>query len=192
MISDPRKRPGGDPTRIPSRISRLLWALFLLAVAAPALDAGPAAASTAACAGAMRASAPAVERRSMLCLVNRVRLERGLPPLRESRALDRSALLRAREIRRCRQFSHTACGQPFGRVFARAGYRGGTYAENLAWGMSRLGSPSWTLGAWLRSPPHRSNLYRPGWRDFGVALVRARRLFGRPDVSLWVMQFGVT
>ena len=126
----------------------------------------------------------------MLCLVNRVRLERGLPPLRESRALDRSALLRARAIRRCGQFSHTACGQPFGRVFARAGYRGGTYAENLAWGQSRLGSPSWTLGAWLRSPPHRSNLYRPRWREFGVAVLRARRLFGLRDVSVWVVQFG--
>jgi uncharacterized protein YkwD len=163
----------------------------LLAVAVSVFDAGSAGSATAACSRAGRAKATAAERRSMLCLVNRTRLQHGLPSLRESRVLDRSALLRARAIRRCGQFSHTACGQPFGRVFAVAGYRGGTYAENLAWGMSRLGSPSWTLGAWLRSPPHRSNLYQPGWRDFGVALVRARRLFGRPNVSLWVMQFGV-
>src|SRR5918911_199252 len=192
MISDPRKRPGGDPTRIPSRISRLLWGLVVLTSAVPALEAAsPAsAAAIAACPGGVRASAPAAERRSMLCLVNRVRLERGLPPLRESRALDRSALLRARAIRRCGQFSHTACGQPFGRVLARVRYRGETYAENLAWGTSRLGSPGWTLGAWLRSPPHRANLYRPAWRDCGVAVVRARRLFGLRNVSVWVIQFG--
>ena len=155
-----------------------------------AVDAGAAASGSTACPGAKRAHVPAAELRSMLCLVNRARLQRGLPPLRESRALDRSALLRARAIRRCRQFSHTACGQPFTRVFARVGYRGNVYAENLAWGTSRLGSPTWTLGAWLRSPPHRSNLYRPGWREFGVARVKARRLFGGRNVSVWVMQFG--
>jgi uncharacterized protein YkwD len=178
--------------RIPSRISRLLWGLFSLAVALSVFDASSGAAATASCGRAGRAKAPAAERRSMLCLVNRTRLQHGLPSLRESHALDRSALLRARAIRRCGQFSHTACGQPFGRVFALAGYRGGTYAENLAWGTSRLGSPLWTLGAWLRSPPHRSNLYRSGWREFGVAVVRARRLFGRRNVSVWVMQFGQT
>jgi uncharacterized protein YkwD len=176
--------------RIPSRISRLFWGLFSLAVAVTAFDASPAASATQACSRAGRAKVPAVARHSMLCLVNRMRLQHGLPSLRESRVLDRSALLRARAIRRCGQFSHTACGQPFGRVFALAGYRGGTYAENLAWGTSRLGSPLWTLGAWLRSPPHRSNLYRPSWREFGVAVVWARRLFGRRNVSVWVMQFG--
>jgi uncharacterized protein YkwD len=176
--------------RIPSRISRFFWGLFSLAVAVSAFEAAPATAATAACGQVGRTNATAAERRSMLCLVNRVRLERGLPLLRESRALDRSALLRAQAIRRCRQFSHTACGQPFGRVFARAGYRGAIYAENLAWGTSQLGSPVWTLGAWLRSPPHRSNLYRPRWSQFGVAVVRARRLFGLRDVSVWVMQFG--
>jgi uncharacterized protein YkwD len=178
--------------RIPSRISRLLWGLFTLAVAVTVFDASRAESATAACSRVGRAKATAAERRSMLCLVNRTRLQHGLPSLRESHALDRSAFLRARAIRRCGQFSHTACGQPFGRVFALAGYRGGTYAENLAWGTSRLGSPLWTLGAWLRSPPHRSNLYRSGWREFGVAVVRARRLFGRRNVSVWVMQFGQT
>ena len=176
--------------RIPSRISRLLWGLLSLVVAVAVFDATPAVAGTKTCGRAGRAKATAAERRSMLCLVNRTRLQHGLPSLRESRVLDRSALLRARAIRRCGQFSHTACGQPFTRVFARAGYRGGTYAENLAWGTSWLGSPSWTLRAWLRSPPHRTNLYRSGWREFGVAVVRARRLFGRRNVSVWVMQFG--
>jgi uncharacterized protein YkwD len=144
------------------------------------------------CSGAGTAGASAAqERASMHCLVNSVRAQHGLSSLREVPALDRSSALRAGAIRRCGDFSHTPCGQPFVQPFVQVGYlrRNGVVAENLAWGGSTLGAPEATLESWLRSPDHRANLLRPGWRDFGLALVRGT-LFGSSAVSLWVVQFG--
>ena len=127
----------------------------------------------------------------MHCLVQWLRASHGLSGLRELAQLDRSSSMRAAAIRRCRDFSHTPCGQPFVQPFVRVGYLGqsGTVGENLAWGSSRRGSPRATLAAWLHSPDHRANLLRPGWRDCGLALARGR-IFGGPAVSLWVLQFG--
>jgi uncharacterized protein YkwD len=128
----------------------------------------------------------------MTCLVNGVRRSHGLAPLHLSSLLDRSSWLRAAAIRRCGDFSHTPCGQPFLRPFARVGYVRGRFAvgENLAWGSSALGSPAATVAAWLRSPEHRGNLLSRGWHDLGVALLHASGLFGSADVNLWVAQFG--
>jgi uncharacterized protein YkwD len=163
-------------------------------VAAPprALAKGSELPAASVCAGAEAATAAAAtEVASMRCLVNWVRARHGLPPIRESSQLDRSSGLRAGAIRRCGDFSHTPCGQPFEQPFVRAGYlrRSGLVGENLAWGGSSLGSPRATLASWLRSPPHRANLLRPGWRDFGLVLARGQ-LFGNESVSLWVLQFG--
>jgi len=79
----------------------------------------------------------------------------------------------------------------FTRTFARAGYLPArAFAENLAWGQSDLGSPVRTLAMWLNSPPHRANLLAGRWHDLGIAVERGH-MFGRDDVSLWVMQFGL-
>lgn len=135
--------------------------------------------------------APAAEVAAMRCLVEWVRARHGLSGLRELSQLDRSSSIRAATIRRCGQFSHTPCGQAFVKPFVSVGYlrRSGTVGENLAWGGNSSGSPRATLGAWLRSPEHRANLLRAGWRDCGLALARGR-IFGGSRVSLWVLQFG--
>src|SRR5438128_667488 len=145
-----------------------------------------------ACPGSEAATAsPGAEVAAMRCLVEWVRARHGLPGLRELPQLDRSSSMRAAAIRRCGQFSHTPCGQGFVQPFVSAGYlaQSGMVGENLAWGGSRRGSPRATLAAWLRSPEHRANLLRAGWRDCGLALARGR-LFGSSAVSLWVLQFG--
>ena len=162
--------------RIPVRISTLVWGLVLL--------------SSAGAGGAVAGDAAAASCRSMTCLVSEARTARGLPGLKESPRLDRAARARALAIRRCGDFSHTACGQPFRQVFVRAGYQGRSIGENLAWGGGRLGSPDRTLAAWLGSPDHRANLLGRSWREVGVARIHAQRLFGASDVTVWVMQFG--
>jgi uncharacterized protein YkwD len=154
----------------------LVWGLVLL--------------STVAAMGPLASPAAAKRCRSLLCLVNGARAGHGLPALMESARLDRSARLRALAIRRCAEFSHTACGQPFRQVFVRAGYRGRELGENLCWGSGRLGSPTSTLAAWRTSPEHRANLLGRSWRRVGVARIRAKRLFGASNVTVWVMQFG--
>jgi uncharacterized protein YkwD len=161
---------------IPARISTLVWGLVLLSVAATT--------------GPFATAATTTRCRSLPCLVNGVRARHGLPVLKESTRLDRSARLRGLAIRRCAEFSHTACGQPFRAVFVRAGYRGHELGENLAWGSGRLGGGASTFAAWRASPDHRANLLDRSWRHVGVARIHAKRLFGASNVTVWVMQFG--
>ena|SRR5437764_10695556 len=137
-------------------------------------------------------AAAAAQISSMRCMVNWARRHRGLAPLRANARLDRSARMRADEIRRCNQFSHTPCGDSFIHVFVAAGYVHGTYTvgENLAWGAGVLGSVRTAVAWWLASPPHRANLFGRSWRDFGVAMLKAHTLLGASDVTIWVVQFG--
>ena len=145
------------------------------------------------CAGQERsAAAPPVQISATRCLLNWARSRAGLSRLRDAGRLDRSAYMRASTIRRCGDFSHTPCGQSFIRPFVAVGYFSGRAAvgENLAWGQGALGSPRSTVADWLRSPAHREILLTGDWRDLGVSLVRSPHLFGRPNVTVWVAQFG--
>jgi uncharacterized protein YkwD len=148
-----------------------------------------------ACPGQANPSAILSEQATSLhCLVNWARGRRGLRGVRELPLLDRSALLRALEIRRCNDFSHTPCGQPFAAVFYAVGYLGlgarAAVGENLAWGQGTLGTARSTMRSWLSSPPHRANLFAPGWKDFGLSVVKANRLAGATNATIWVSQFG--
>jgi uncharacterized protein YkwD len=175
--------------------------MFLLGVAAAALALSGAAEGTTtsagvlaprtACPGQADPKAPAaVQIRALGCLINWARRHGGRPALRRSAELDRSAALRAGEIRRCQDFSHTPCGEPFIAVFQLVGYPMSSVGENLAWGQGILGTARSAMASWLASPEHRQNLFGASWRDLGLARVRARSLFGRSNVTVWVAQFG--
>jgi uncharacterized protein YkwD len=131
-----------------------------------------------------------VQIRALRCLINWTRRHGGKPALRQSPELDRSAGLRAGEIRRCQDFSHTPCGQAFLVVFQLVGYPLAAVGENLAWGQGRLGTARSTMTSWLASPEHRQILLDASWRDLGLARVHANSLLGRSNVTVWVAQFG--
>jgi uncharacterized protein YkwD len=144
------------------------------------------------CRGQSSTTAPAaVQLRALRCLINWARTHAGQAALGDNAELDHSATLRAQDIRRCQDFSHTPCGQPFITVFTVAHYFSATAAvgENLAWGEGRLGSPRSAMASWLASPPHRTILFTAKWRDLGLARVKTS-LYGRSNVSVWVAQFG--
>jgi uncharacterized protein YkwD len=158
----------------------------------PPAAAGAALAPRIACRGQSSVAAPVrVQMRAMRCLINWARRHAGHVALRDSAELDQSASLRARDIKRCQDFSHTPCGQAFIDVFTVVHYFTGAAAvgENLAWGQARLGTPRMAMRSWLGSPPHREILYTAKWRDLGVARAHGT-LFGRSDVTVWVAQFG--
>jgi uncharacterized protein YkwD len=145
-----------------------------------------------ACRGQSAVTAPAaVQVRAMRCLVNWARRHGGRARLRGNAELDRSSAMRAGDIRRCQDFSHTPCGQSFLTVFTVVHYitAAASVGENLAWGQGRLGSARTTMANWLASPEHRQILYTSQWRDLGVARVHGN-LFGRSNVTVWVAQFG--
>ena len=133
---------------------------FSGAPAGTATSAGPALAPRTACPGqAALTGTAAVQIRAMRCLINWARRHGGQPALRRSPELDRSAALRADEIRRCQDFSHTPCGEAFIAVFQLVGYPLATVGENLAWGQGRLGTARTAMASWLGSPEHRRILF---------------------------------
>ena len=121
----------------------------------------------------------------MVCYHRETRLRSGLRALRESRDLDRAAMLKARRILRCRRIAHEPCGTPFERSFRRAGYLpwGGSWVigENLAWGW---GSPWEAFIGLMRSPTHRANILRRSFREVGIWQGRS------PWGPLWVLEYG--
>ena len=175
--------------------------MVLLSLAATALALSSSAASSTGsgalaprtiCGGQASTAAPAsVQLRAMRCLINWARTHGGLPAVADNPELDRSPALRARDIRRCNDFSHTPCGQPFITVFSVVRYFTGTAAvgENLAWRQGGLGTARAAMTTWLASPPHREILFTSQWRDVGVARLTGT-MFGRSHVTLWVAQFG--
>jgi uncharacterized protein YkwD len=134
----------------------------------------------------------AMQLRAMRCLVNWARTHRGETRLRPNAQLDHSSAMRAAEIRRCDDFSHTPCGEPFVQVFKASHYLtgAGSVGENIAWGQGTLSTPRATMAAWLGSPPHRRNLFTAKWLDLGVARLPAATLEGHRNVVIWVTEFG--
>jgi uncharacterized protein YkwD len=166
-------------------MKRLRGYTFVVCAAAFALSSavGPASAGT---------SATAQSPSELRSLVNSTRAHYGLHALRRAARLDRSALMKAEEIRSCRSFSHTPCGNSFTRTFQQTGYFRGhvRVGENLYWGSGGLGTSTNAIVAWLHSPPHRANLLGRSWRDVGIGMVHASSIFGTSDVWIFVLQFG--
>lgn len=107
-----------------------------------------------------------------------------------SRGLQRAASLKGYDVAACGQLTHTPCRSGVTDAVRKAGYRYSTFGENLFAGVDRGVSPRDVVRAWLRSPPHRANLLRPGFRQLGVAGVRTRGIVGDRGAIVWVATFG--
>lgn len=101
---------------------------------------------------------------SLLREINRVRVAHGVPALHYDAALARAARAHSLEMARKGYFTHGA----FASRMVRFGVHGPFVGENLAWGNGSFGSPHGIVSAWLRSPEHRANLLRPGFRRIGL------------------------
>jgi hypothetical protein len=132
------------------------------------------------------------QRGTMICLIDWARSRRGLAELPASPALERSATLKAADVVRCRDFSHTACGKSDIAPFEAVGYMQSAWkvGENLAWGGGPLAAPVRALDGWLNSPPHREALFAADWTEQGVAVLPISNFRGEPTGEIWVSHFG--
>jgi uncharacterized protein YkwD len=148
-----------------------------------------AAAAPAGCPGQGDAGAPAAaQERTMLCLVNRARQQRGLDPLAAPASLARAAGRKSADILRCDEFSHEACGREFTYWIERSGYRGCREGENIAYGGGGYATPRSIFQMWMRSSGHRENILGP-YEDIGIGL-RVGRLEGYGGAHVWTQEFG--
>ena len=127
----------------------------------------------------------------MLELVNQIRAENHLPPLKRNADLDRSARAHARDVHDDRYFYHDTYDRIQGRlVYAcswseRIGlyYPGRAEGENVAGGFD---TPEEAMQAWMGSSGHRANILNPAFREIGIGF------FTGPNAhhSYWVQDFG--
>jgi uncharacterized protein YkwD len=132
----------------------------------------------------------AMAENSMICVLNYARLRQGLRALPVAPQLQQAARLKALDIIRCQDFSHSACGKDPRAVADAVAYPKVTWGENIYAGGGPFMPARVAADGWLNSPHHRENLFRPGWTEQGIAVVVAKRFKGESDVAIWVSEFG--
>jgi uncharacterized protein YkwD len=145
-------------------------------------------ASRATCAGARRAarrlSLQAV-RAAVVCLINRERRERGLPPLTASPSLNKSAQDWTVRMVWTGDFSHGS--NPFARMSA-AGYDWKTAGENIATGQP---TPETVVSAWMASLAHCRMILDPAFRNVGTGETPAPVSGASSGPATWTEDFGL-
>jgi uncharacterized protein YkwD len=129
---------------------------------------------------------------SVIEQINGLRVQRGLPPFRESAILDRAASGQSRDMATYNFFDHhnplPGRAQPWDRA-AAAGYPSRTIAENLFYCQ---GTPDGEISGqcfqtWAESPGHRENMLDNSRSEIGVGVASSAQgetyitaVFGQP------------
>jgi len=138
----------------------------------------------------------ATVRAAVLCLHNRDRAARGLPPLKENAKLRRAAEGHAENMVSRSFFSHDS---PDGadmadRILATGYARGAGWSlgENIAWGSAELATAAEIHRAWMHSPGHKANILRRQFREIGIGIaLGAPVATGGLDGATYTADFGV-
>jgi len=134
-------------------------------------------------------------RAAILCLLNQIRANRGLPLLKENARLRRAALAHSSDMVRRGFFEHTT---PDGdtmvdriRATRYASPRvGWALGENLGWGTGSLATPRAIMKAWMGSAGHRANVVKRTYREIGIGVVTGVPS-DRGDGATYTADFGV-
>ena len=128
--------------------------------------------------GANRVGEVSSERlnKAVACLLSKVRVSRGLQPLRRSRALEAAAAAHGGDMVAKRYYSHVSRdgSTPADRIGGGGYLRGArswAVGEVMAFAQSSL-TPSRVVRAWLRSSSHRGVILTAAFRHVGAAIVR--------------------
>ena len=170
--------------------------LFLAVAAAAALALAGTSSARPAEAGLLLSAADAIEGPTV-DLINQVRVEHGLRPLKVSARLTEAAEAHSVSMGTDGYFDHTSSdGTVFwkriARYFGQAGFRRWTVGENLLWASPDV-SPRQAVEMWLASAGHRKVLLSPAWTSIGLAAVHVRHasgIFEGYDVTIVTADFG--
>ena len=131
--------------------------------------------------------------------MNRVRVARGLSQLRAAPSLRSAARGHSQEMLAQDFFSHaspdgTAFSERIRRFYSNAGYVRWSVGEALMATPSRIVDAEAIVAAWLESPPHRTIVMSPTWRDAGIGVLytpSAPTTFGGADAIVITADFGL-
>jgi uncharacterized protein YkwD len=119
----------------------------------------------------------------IFCLMNAMRANAGLPPLRQQDQLAEASVGHSQDMVDNKYFAHDSLdGRDVVARLKEVAYipKSGQWAigENLAWGSGTLATPKALVNAWMNSPPHRENLLAGDYREVGMGVV-----FGTPSAQ---------
>jgi uncharacterized protein YkwD len=143
------------------------------------------------CPGQTDLGLPAAARaKTMVCMLSYARVAKGRAELHVYKPLHTSATDKAHDIRRCRAFTHEACGRDAFYWVERVGFfdHPALAGEILAFGASQAGSVLSTMRAWLGSPTHRAVILHSGFDLVGVATLHGR--INGSTGAIWVAHLG--
>ncbi|HLI58937.1 MAG TPA: CAP domain-containing protein [Solirubrobacteraceae bacterium] len=123
--------------------------------------------------------------RATVCLLNHERTERGLPRLRASRLLTRSAQRWTNTMVRERAFTH---GADFSARITAVGFDWQRAGENIADGYRTAAG---AVRAWMRSVGHCQNILTPVFRDVGAGFDRGSALGGGTLRGTWTLDLAL-
>jgi uncharacterized protein YkwD len=135
-------------------------------------------------------------RAAVLCLHNRERAARGLPPLKENARLRRAAQGHSGDMVAGGYFAHESrSGEDMADRILRTGYardQGWSLGENIAWGTGSLATAAEIQEAWMESPGHKANILRRQFREIGIGIaVGAPVDSGGEPGATYTADFGV-
>jgi uncharacterized protein YkwD len=119
----------------------------------------------------------------ILCLMNAMRANAGLPPLTQQDELAQASVEHSQDMVDNKYFAHDSLdGRDVVARLKAVAYipKSGQWAigENLAWGSGTLATPKALVNAWMNSPPHRENLLASDYREVGMGVV-----YGTPSAQ---------
>jgi uncharacterized protein YkwD len=114
-------------------------------------------------------------RAAILCLHNQIRVQNGLPLLKDNAKLRKAATSHSNDMVTQGFFDHTSPdGDSFVDRIIGAGYAkrndGWTLGENLAWGTGDLSTAQGVMNAWMNSAGHKANILKKAYREVGVGI----------------------
>jgi hypothetical protein len=125
------------------------------------------------------------EENEMLRLVNNLRSENGVSPLRLNQNLNKAAFNHSKDMADNNYFSHVGLnGSSFSQRAISAGYTGSPLGENIAAGSSTVQG---TFDQWKNSPNHRSNILNPNTNEMGIGHASKT---GSTYTHYWTQVFG--
>jgi uncharacterized protein YkwD len=123
--------------------------------------------------------------RAVVCLVNVERHQRGLPGLRESSRLNRSAQGWTNVMVAHRYFSH---GADFAARISAVGFDWSNVGENIATGYK---TPAAVVRAWMASTGHCQNILNPVYRYVGTGVSDSSIAGYSTLAGTWTQDFGL-
>jgi uncharacterized protein YkwD len=122
-----------------------------------------------------------------LRLLNDLRGEAGLRPLRPRTDLARAAVQHSRDMAARDYFSHGAMEL---RLLGYVSDDIAVVGENLAWGSGNQARATSAVTRWMASPGHRLNILDPAFRFVGIGVAHAHAFHGATSVTVYTVDFG--